>query len=58
MWVFDGEQWTEEGAGGVVKRNFEVDMINVRIEQFVPELQVIEVVPLPRKNPVPPFPMP
>ena len=57
MWVFDGEQWTEEGAGEA-KRNVDVDMINARIEQFVPELQVIEVVPLPRKNPVPPFPLP
>ena len=56
MWVFDGEQWTEEGAGEA-KRNVDVDMINARIEQFVPELQVIEVVPTPRKNPIPPYPL-
>jgi hypothetical protein len=56
MWVFDGEQWTEEGASEA-KRNVNIDMINVRIEQFVPELQVVEVVPTPRKNPIPPYPL-
>ena len=54
MWVFDGEQWTEDGASEE-RRN--VETTQVPIEQFVPELQVIEVVPVPRKNPVP-FPLP
>jgi hypothetical protein len=57
MWVFDGEQWTEEGAGEA-KRNVNVVDINFRIDQFVPELQVMEVVPVAKPNPVPPFPLP
>ncbi|HVS31944.1 MAG TPA: hypothetical protein VMS98_10840 [Thermoanaerobaculia bacterium] len=53
MWVFDGENWINEDAAEQ-KREVEIP---VRIEQFVPELQVIEVVPVPKKIPVP-FPLP
>jgi hypothetical protein len=55
MWVFDGEQWTEEGAGEV-KRN--VETITVPMEQFVPELQVVEVVPVVVPKTQIPFPLP
>ena len=55
MWVFDGEQWTEEGAAGE-KRN--VETTNVPMEQFVPELQVIEIVPVVTPKPQIPFPLP
>ena len=54
MWVFDGEEWANEGAAEK-KREVEVP---VRIERFVPELQVIEVVPVTKSNPIPPFPLP
>ncbi len=57
MWVFDGEQWTtDEGANeSEAKRNDKTP----RYEQSTPELQVIEIVPLPtRSNYVHPFPLP
>lgn len=57
MWVFDGEQWTEEGAGEA-KRNVETTYVPMIEHQFVPELQVIEVVPVTKTNPIPPFPLP
>jgi hypothetical protein len=55
MWVYDGEEWTEEGA----ERKPET---TPRLPQgeFVPELQVIEIVQVPTVRPsyVPPFPLP
>jgi hypothetical protein len=57
MWVFDGEQWTtDEGANeSEAKRTDKTP----RYEQSTPELQVIEIVPLPTKSSyVPPFPLP
>lgn len=55
MWVFDGEQWTEEDAtNGTTKP----ETVAFRIEEFVPELQVVEIVQVPRTNPVPPLPLP
>ena len=54
MWVFDGEEWVEEGKAEQKRE----DRVPVRIEQFVPEMQVVEVVPLPQKNPFPAFPLP
>lgn len=55
MWVFDGEDWTEEG----VSEKARVDAgTKIPMNEFVPELQVIEIVKLPKTNPVPPFPLP
>jgi hypothetical protein len=54
MWVFDGEEWTEEGATPEKK----APETMLRIEEFVPELQILEIVPVPRTNKVPPFPLP
>jgi hypothetical protein len=55
MWVFDGEQWTDEGASeSEVKRNDKTP----RYEQSTPELQVIEIVPLPTRPAYVPFPLP
>ena len=51
MWLFDGDEWTEEGAPQEKK----APQTMLRIEEFVPELQVLEVVPVPRTNPVRPF---
>ncbi len=57
MWIYDGEQWTEEGVNeNETKRDRPTPTTE---EMYVPELQVIEVeiVPVPRKNYVP-FPLP
>ena len=55
MWVFDGEQWVEEGGSD---KSVKIDQVQLRIEEFQPELQVIEVVQIPKTNHVPPFPLP
>ena len=55
MWVFDGEEWTEEGAS--VKPKVDVTA-QIPMNEFVPELQVIEIVYVPKTIPVPPFPLP
>ncbi len=54
MWVYDGEEWTEEGTGDKTKTPEQ----HPRYEEMMPELQVIEIVPVPIANPVPPFPLP
>jgi hypothetical protein len=55
MWIYDGEQWIEEGAGEkVVKPESPMPPL----QEFYPELQVVEVVPIPRTNQMPPFPLP
>lgn len=55
MWVFDGEEWTEEG----VSEKTRVDAgARIPMNEFVPEMQVIEVVQVPKTIPMPPFPLP
>ena len=54
MWVFDGEEWKQDD-GGDEKRKPET--ATVPYDAFAPELQVIEIVQVP-KAPVPPFPLP
>jgi hypothetical protein len=54
MWIYDGEQWIEEGANENAKKP---DQTMPRLDEFVPELQVVEITPLPRTNHVP-FPLP
>ena len=54
MWIFDGEEWTQEG-GSEEKRKPET--VTVPYDMFLPELQVIEVVQTPHKQ-IPPFPLP
>ena len=57
MWIYDGEQWIEEGANeNEIKR----DRITPHQEEmYVPELQVVdvEIVPVPKTYYVP-FPLP
>ena len=53
MWVFDGEQWIQEGASSDTPKPA---TMAIPIEEFVPELQVVEVVQVPQRNHVPPFP--
>lgn len=58
MWVFDGEEWTQDDGGvGPVKS----EPLRPRYDERMPELQVVEleIVPLPaRDKQVPPLPMP
>ena len=54
MWVFDGEEWTEEGG---TERKAESRALP-RWDQSMPELQVIEHLPPTRTNEVLPFPLP
>lgn len=58
MWIYDGEEWIEEGVSESDKQPNEASL--PRREEFYPELQVIEVeiVPVPRTNYVPHFPLP
>ena len=55
MWVYDGEEWTDEGA----ERKPETTP-RPQPGEFLPELQVIEIVPVPPAKPsyVPPFTRP
>jgi len=56
MWVFDGEEWMQEGS---VENSKKLE-IAPRCEGFVPDLQVIEQLPstVMRNNNIPPFPLP
>ena len=60
MWVFDGEEWYEEGNDGAASATKPES--RPRFEEHMPELQVIEVgevfIPVPRTNRVPPMPLP
>ena len=49
MWIYDGEQWIEEG--GTPKESKDTAM--PQFDQFVPELQIVEIVPLPKPQYVP-----
>ncbi len=51
MWVFDGEQWTEEG--GSSDKTPKAEQKQFRIEEFLPELQVQVVPTVPRTNRIP-----
>ena len=54
MWIYDGEQWIEEGANELDKKT---DQNQRPEEMFFPELQVVEIVPVPKPTYVPPYPM-
>ena len=55
MWIYDGEQWIKEGGNESATKPDESPRPE---EMYLPDLQVIEVVPLPKTNYVPPFPLP
>jgi hypothetical protein len=55
MWIYDGEQWIEEGANENATKQ---DPNTPRLDEFYPELQVIEIVPLPVRPSYVPFPLP
>ncbi|HWW61121.1 MAG TPA: hypothetical protein VN181_07130 [Thermoanaerobaculia bacterium] len=59
MWVFDGEEWTNEGGGSESTSTKSETMTTLRIDEIlVPELQVIEIVQTPKHTRIPPFPLP
>ena len=53
MWVFDGEEWTEEGGSSASERKPEPAL--PMFDEMMPELQVIEIerIPTPRPNYIP-----
>lgn len=55
MWIYDGEQWIEEGVN---ENATKLDRTPQPEEMYMPELQVVEIVPVPKPNYVPPFPLP
>jgi hypothetical protein len=60
MWVFDGEEWTQDN-GGVEPVARTADNKRPRYDELMPELQVIEleIVPVPtRDRQIPPLPIP
>ena len=59
MWIYDGEQWIEEGVSETDKQRPETIMPR-HGEELYPELQVVEVeiVPIPRIDYVPHYPHP
>ena len=59
MWIYDGEQWTEEGVSdSESKPDTTMPQFDQFYDQFYPELQVIEIVQVPKPTYVPPFPLP
>jgi hypothetical protein len=55
MWIYDGEQWIEEGVNEYETKPEKAP--RPEDQMYMPELQVLEVVPVPRPTYVPPFPM-
>jgi hypothetical protein len=53
MWVFDGEEWIEEGSSPKSEKN-NPSSNRRELEEFYPELQIVEVPLTP--EPIPPFP--
>ena len=59
MWVFDGEEWTQDNGG--VEPVAKPTSDRPRYDELMPELQVVEleIVPVPtRDRQVPPLPIP
>jgi hypothetical protein len=51
MWIFDGEEWKEEGRS---EREVRAEVTLPIFEEMQPELQVVEIpLPLPRTNYIP-----
>ena len=54
MWVFDGEQWTQDD--GSFEPRSKPAPIRPRYDELMPELQVIEIVPVAPRLPQVPLP--
>jgi hypothetical protein len=57
MWLYDGEEWTHEGGSDEQKR---AETPRPQWNEFVPELQVVEIVhvPVPDRHIPMPLPLP
>lgn len=55
MWVFDGEEWTQEG---VSREPAKPEASMPRLDEFQPELQIIEIVPVRQPDRYIPVPLP
>lgn len=53
MWIYDGEEWTEEGVSEQKKKT---DQEPRPEEEYRPELEIVEIVPRTNYNPPPPMP--
>jgi hypothetical protein len=58
MWVFDGEEWTQDDGSESSTTVAKSETPHERYNELMPELQVIEIVPVTRNTNVPPLPMP
>ncbi len=58
MWVFDGEEWTQDDGSESSTTVVKSGTPRERYNELMPELQVIEIVPVTRNTNVPPLPMP
>jgi hypothetical protein len=60
MWVFDGEQWTLDDGGLEPRTVAKPEQERPRYEAHLPELQVLEIVPVTpqRRREVPLLPLP
>jgi hypothetical protein len=59
MWVYDGEQWTQDDGSECSTTVVKSETPRPRYDETMPELQVVEiVVPVPRRSNVPPLPTP
>ena len=60
MWVFDGEEWTQDNGAEQPSSSSRPETARQRVDEFVPELQVIEVeiVHTPRPATYIPLPLP
>jgi len=56
MWVFDGEEWTQDDGSEQPKSKPEIQ--RQWVPEMMPELQVIEIVPVRKNTDIPPPPMP
>lgn len=57
MWVFDGEQWTTDESAADTESTRR-DERSQQLDEFLPELQVIEIVQVPKTTNYVPFPNP
>jgi hypothetical protein len=59
MWIYNGEDWTEDEDSERSKTVVRSETPRPRYDEMMPELQVVEVViPVPRNRNVPPLAMP
>ena len=58
MWVFDGEEWTQDDGSESTRAKTSTSEKRPRYEEMMPELQVVEIVPVKPRHTNIPFPLP